>query len=353
MALTFSVAAPLVADARWLLLAAALDLLVGDPVYPFHPVRLMGGTLTAVETLLRRIGADGYAGGIVLFLVLATVWAGALSIAVVVAASTSAWLGIALHVFILYSLLALGDLLHHVRRIEDAVQGGDVAAAREAVSQLVGRDTAAMDGAACRRAAVESLSENFTDGFTSPLFWYVAAGLPGIVLFKIVSTMDSMVGYKTPRYLRFGWCGARLDDIMNFVPARLTWLLLAAVAAAIPRCSGRKALRIGFAQHGVLPGPNSGWSEAAAAGALQRRLVGPIWMNDTLVTDEWIGDPTDPPLATSEDSSAAMRIVAIAGVVAAVCACLVIEGCSAGLVEPATQGQRRLQRTYDIDQTRV
>ena len=85
----------------------------------------------------------------------------------------------------------------------------------------------------CRRATIESLSENLTDGFTSPLFWYVIGGVPGLVLFKVVSTMDSMVGYKTPRYLRFGWCGARLDDVMNFVPARLTWLLIA-VAAAVP-----------------------------------------------------------------------------------------------------------------------
>ena len=350
MALTFPIAS-LAPDARWLLLAVALDLLVGDPVYPLHPVRLIGRTLNAVEVLLRRAGADGYAGGIALFVILATMWVGALSAAITVAALASTWLAAALHLFILYSLLALGDLLHHVRRIEHAVRGDDIAAARRAVSELVGRDTAAMDGAACRRAAVESLSENLTDGFTTPLFWYVVAGIPGILLFKVVSTMDSMVGYKTPRYLRFGWCGARLDDVMNFIPARLTWLLLAAVAAVIPRCSGRKALCVGFAQHAVLPGPNSGWSEAAAAGALQRRLVGPIWMNGTLVTDSWIGDSADPPLATSEDSRTAMQIVLTAGVVAAACACLVIEGCSAGLVEPATQDQRRIERTYHIDRT--
>ena len=92
----------------------------------------------------------------------------------------------------------------------------------------MGRDTTAWTRAACRRAAIESLSENLTDGFISAIFWYVLPGLPGLVVFKVVSTMDSMVGYKTPRYLRFGWCGARLDDVMNFVPARLTWLLIAA-----------------------------------------------------------------------------------------------------------------------------
>ena len=111
-----------------------------------------------------------------------------------------AWL---LHALLLYSLLALGDLLHHVWRIETAVRADDLAGARRGVGALVGRDTDRMDGAACRRAAVESLSENLTDGFVSPVFWYVLAGLPGLVVFKVVSTMDSMVGYKTPRYLPF------------------------------------------------------------------------------------------------------------------------------------------------------
>src|SRR6185503_7850883 len=112
-----------------------------------------------------------------------------------------------------------------------------------------------------------------------------------------------------PQYLQFGWAGARLDDAMNFVPARLTWLLLAAVAMVWPGCSGRKALRIGLEQHAILPGPNSGWSEAAAAGAVQRRLVGPIWLKGTLVTDAWLGDSGDPPLATGLDYETASGLV--------------------------------------------
>ena len=102
--------------------------------------------------------------------------------------------------------------------------------------------------------------------------------------------MDSMVGYKTPRYLRFGWCGARLDDVMNYLPARMTWLVIAALAALLPGYSGRKAWRVGLRQHRLLLGPNSGWSEAATAGALQRRIVGPIWLKGVQVTDLWIGD---------------------------------------------------------------
>jgi adenosylcobinamide-phosphate synthase len=205
-----------------------------------------------------------------------------------------------------------------VRRIETGVAADDLPRARTAVSALVGRDTDRMDGAACRRAAVESLSENLVDGFASPLAWYFVGGLPGIVLFKVVSTMDSMVGFKTPRYVQFGWCGARLDDVMNYVPARLTWALIGVMAAVVPGSSAVKAWRIGLEQHATLPGPNSGWSEAATAGAIQRRLVGPIWTGGRLVTDVWIGDPADPPLATADDVQRAVRLVTVTGLTAAV-----------------------------------
>lgn len=296
-----------------LLVAVAADLAIGDPVYRLHPVRLVGAALTALESLLRRVGADGYGGGVALFVLLAglslAVSAGAVAVASMAGGPAAAW---AVHGFLLYSLLALGDLLRHVWRVEQGVTGS-LDAGRAAITHLVGRDTHRMDAAACRRAAVESLSENLTDGFTSAVLWYAVGGLPGLVVFKVVSTMDSMVGYRTERYLRFGWCGARLDDVMNFVPARLTWLLLAMASLVIPGCSARKAFRVGLTQHAVLPGPNSGWSEAATAGGVQRRLVGPIWMRDELVTDVWIGAAEDPPLATREDLVRAMRLVTLAG----------------------------------------
>jgi adenosylcobinamide-phosphate synthase len=303
-----------------LAVAVAIDFKAGDPEYAFHPVRLMGRLLQAIERTLRRAGADGYGGGIVLFVLLAAASLTAVSVFVRGAFALGSWPGWTAHVFVLYSFLALGDLLRHGRDIERAVEGGDLPGARRAVSKLVGRDTEPMDGAACRRAAVESLSENLADGVTSPLFWYVIGGLPLLTVFKVVSTMDSMVGFKTPRYLRFGWCGARLDDVMNFVPARATWLLVAAVSAVLPGYSGRKSLRIGFEQHAVLPGPNAGWSEAAVAGALGRRLVGPIWLNGQLITDRWLGDPTDPPLETALDYEAGRRLIAVSGLGAAAAA---------------------------------
>jgi len=300
-----------------LAVAFVIDLLAGDPVYRAHPIRLIGASLRWFEQRLRAVGCDGYGGGIALFVLLAALWLSLLVGVIAAAASAASWLAWVVHVALLYTMLALGDLLHHVWRIESAVRSGDLDRARAAVGALVGRDTDRMDAAACRRAAVESLSENLTDGFVSPVCWYVVAGLPGVVLFKIVSTMDSMVGYKTPQYLRFGWCGARLDDVMNYVPARLTWLTIAAIALVLPGFSGRKAWQVGLDQHAVLLGPNSGWSEAATAGALERRIVGPIWLRGTLVTDVWVGEATDPPLATDRDVT---RAAVIAVVVAAVIA---------------------------------
>jgi adenosylcobinamide-phosphate synthase len=322
--MAFELAASLRPTAVMLALAIALDLATGDPVYRWHPVRLMGASLALTERALRRAGADGYAGGILLCLVLSSVWVGGGSFVVSAVNGRSMWIARALHLFMLYSMLALGDLVRHAWRIERAVRRDDLTNAHVAVSCLVGRDTSPMDGAACRRAAVESVSENLVDGFTSAIFWYVVGGLPLLLLFKVVSTMDSMVGYKTPAYLRFGWCGARLDDAMNFVPARLTSLFIATVAAVLPGCSGPKALRIALAQHAWLPSPNSGWSEAAVAGALQRRLVGPLWRSGEMVTDIWIGEASDPPLATADDVRRALLLAGATGIVAAAAGCVLL-----------------------------
>jgi adenosylcobinamide-phosphate synthase len=307
-----------------LLIAVAVDLAIGDPVYPLHPIRVIGLKLTAIENILRRGGADGYGGGIVLFASLATIVTLGVAAIVVGLAYESRALGWLAQAFFVYSFLALGDLIRHVWRVEHALASGDLATARIRISALVGRDVEPMDEAACRRAAIESLSENLTDGFTSPILWYAVAGLPGLVVFKVVSTMDSMVGYKTPRYLKFGWCGARLDDAMNYVPARLTWLLIAATAAVLPACSGVKAFRLGLEQHAILLGPNSGWSETATAGGIERRLVGPIWNHGQLVTDVWIGDPADPPAATHEDVVRGLRLVTASGLAATALAAAVL-----------------------------
>lgn len=300
--------------------AVALDLAFGDPVYRWHPVRLIGDTLLAFERLLRRMGFDGYGGGILLFLLLNLVWIPFWSAAILGAATAQPWLGIGIHTLLVYSLLAMRDLLAHAWRVQRAANAGDLEGARHAISQLVGRDTTKMDIPACRRAAIESISENLTDGFISPLLWYALGGIPGLVLFKVVSTMDSMVGYKTPRYLRFGWCGARCDDLLNLLPARLTWLVMAAVAITLPGCSARKTISVGWQQHALVPGPNSGWPEAGMAGAIQRRLVGPVWASGTLVTELWLGDPNDPPAGEAKDLTRAAALTLASGLMVAMLA---------------------------------
>ena len=307
-----------------LVAAVAADAVFGDPVYRWHPVRLIGGTLAAFEQLLRRGGFDGYGGGVALGGALAALWVGGLSVIVALAGMAHPLLPVVAHTVLLYTLLAFGDLLRHGAAVERAAASGDVVAARAAAARLVGRDADRMDGPACRRAAIESLAENLTDGFLAPLFWYALGGLPGIVLFKVVSTMDSMVGFKTERHLRFGWFGARADDIMNLVPARLTWILIAGAAAIIPGCSSAKAIHVGWRQHAVVPGPNSGWSEAAMAGAIQRLLVGPMWEDGRLVTETWLGHPSDPPAASHEDFKKAAVIGCVS---AAMGSCLAAWAC--------------------------
>ncbi len=304
--------------------AVLLDLLSGDPVYAAHPVRLMGWSLTQFEKLLRALKLDGYAGGVLLFVLLATVWCGGLSLLAVLLGRWNRWIDFAFQLFLIYSLIAMRDLLKHGRAVEVAIRAGSLPDAHCEISKLVGRDTEHMDFAACRRAAIESLSENLTDGFVSPIFWYVVGGLPGIVLFKVVSTMDSMVGYKTAQYLRFGWCGARLDDAMNWLPARINWIMIALCAAVLRGYSGVKALRIGWQQHALIPGPNSGWSEAATAGAIQRRLVGQIFRQGKLVTDLWLGDAADPPAGGESDVDRASVLVTITGLFATALAVLAI-----------------------------
>ena len=220
---------PLRPDAGFLALAVVLDLLFGDPVYRWHPIRRLGALLCWAEGHLFRIGADGRFGGCLLFVALSALWAGPLLAAVVLAGRAHWLVAAAAHLFSLYSLVALGDLLKHGDAVDLAVRAGDVSAARRAAARLASRDAERLDLPACRRAAIESLAENLVDGYLSPIFWYALAGLPGLAVFKIASTMDSMVGYKTPKYLGFGWFGARCDDMLNCIPARLCYLSLITV----------------------------------------------------------------------------------------------------------------------------
>jgi adenosylcobinamide-phosphate synthase len=287
--------------ALWSAIGLGLDAIIGDPVFRWHPIRLLGRWLSFIENLLFRAGLNGYFGGILLFLLLAASVL-PLSFGLLVAARALHPLALdAMAGAILWACFALRDLIVHGERIATAIGRGDLPEARRAVGMLVGRDADKMDLRACGRGAIESLSENLVDGVLSPLVFALAFGPLGAVLFKITSTMDSMVGYKTERYLRFGWCGARLDDVANFLVARWSFLLLCALALLLPGFHGRKAWRTGRAFHAFVPGPNSGWPEATVAGALGLRLIGPIFKNGIQVCDIWLGDPGDAAGADQRD----------------------------------------------------
>jgi adenosylcobinamide-phosphate synthase len=270
------------------------------------------------------MGLNGYLGGVALFVLLAVVWIVVPSISIRQLFRWNSTLGSIAHILVVYILFAMRDLVDHVRKVRRVASTEDLPATRAAIALLVGRDATRMDIFACRRAAIESLSESFVDGFLSALFWYVVAGLPGLLLFKIASTMDSMVGYKTERYVRFGWFGARLDDVLNFLPARLAWLLLGLCGIPLRELSATKGWRIGLEQHRVVPGPNPGWSEATMAGLLQRRLIGPIWREGSLVTDVWLGDPADRPAGSDQDVGNALKVCVLASCLSTLLAMLVL-----------------------------
>ena len=281
--------------------AFALDAILGDPVYPLHPIRVMGHAITRLEAKLFARGLNTKLGGVLLTIAMLLLFA-------YPTWALHHWLWLHAHalafcfdVYCIFHCLALKDLIAHANRIGDAVVEDDLPKARKAASMLVGRDTEPMDKAACCRAAIESLSENLADGVIAPMFWYVLLGVPGMVAFKVASTLDSMVGFKSERYLKFGWAGARLDDMMNYIPARLTWLGTVLVAMVFHGYSARKAWRVGLAQHSRVPGPNSGWSETAFAGALQLRIAGPIYKGGSLVTDVWLGEDADQSEVTPAD----------------------------------------------------
>lgn len=188
------------------------------------------------------------------------------------------------------SLIAQRSLDAHVTAVAEALETSGVEAGREAVAEIVGRDTREMDEAAISRAAIESLAESFSDGIVAPLFWLTLAGLPGAIAYKAINTADSMIGHKTDRYRAFGWASARTDDLVNLPASRLAALWLVAAAAAEKGLTPRRALATAMRDARKHESPNAGWPEAAMAGALGVRLGGPRTYGDETVEAAWLGD---------------------------------------------------------------
>lgn len=188
------------------------------------------------------------------------------------------------------ALIAQRSLHRYVANVASALEQQDLDAGREAVSHIVGRDTAQLDRAGIARAAIESLAENFSDGIVAPVFWLVVAGLPGAALYKTINTTDSMIGHRTPRYADFGWAAARLDDLVNLPAARFAALLLILASVLWNDASAGAAWRAVLRDAARHRSPNAGYPEAAMAGALGLSLAGPRFYAGIRVEDAFMGD---------------------------------------------------------------
>ena len=253
--------------------AFGVDLVLGDPRWLPHPVKFIGRFAAAVEVPLRRAIPNERVAGIAAVLAVLAVTGGTALLLVAGAARLYPALGDVVSIVLLYTCFAGRDLARHSQRVYEALAGGDLPEARRRVAMLVGRDTDELDEPEVVRAAIESVAENMVDGVTAPVLFAVIGGPVGAVLYKAVNTLDSTFGYKNERYIQFGWASARLDDLVNYVPARITAPLTAVVAALLglrPLGAWRIFRRDGR-KH---PSPNSGLTEAAVAGALGVQLGG-------------------------------------------------------------------------------
>jgi adenosylcobinamide-phosphate synthase len=279
-------------------LALAIDAVLGWPEQLFrligHPVTWLGRLINGVDEACNR-DSDSPAfrrtAGVV-----ATLMTIALPTAfawIVQVQLTTGWSRIVIGGILAWPLVALRSLHDHVAAVAQPLQSGKLEAARLAVSRIVGRDPAGLDEAGIARATIESLAENTSDGVIAPMFWGAIFGLPGLVGYKTINTLDSMIGHRTPRHEAFGWAAARIDDLANFIPARLTGLLFAIVSA---RPSDTISCMMKDAHHHR--SINAGWPEAAMAGALRVRLSGPRVYHGTLTDEPWLNGGARDPLAT-------------------------------------------------------
>ncbi len=283
----------LIGQTAVVLAAVLIDLLLGDPRWLPHPVVWIGRLITALEKELRlRIRNERIAGVLLLVTTVGLTCGVALAV-LQVGYTVSPYLGFATAVFLSCTSLAARSLHRESRLVADALARGDLAEARRYLSYIVGRDTAALGEPEIWRATVETVAENTCDGVIAPLFFLMLGGPVVALAYKAVNTLDSMVGYKNERYLRFGRASARFGDLVDWLPARLTGLLMV-LAAPLVGLSGGRAWRIMVRDGRNHSSPNSGISEAAAAGALGVRLGGTNWYFGKQVAKPTIGDALRP-----------------------------------------------------------
>ena len=258
-----------------LILAMLLDVMIGTPEQLPHPVRWIGRLIKFLERVMRRIFKNERLGGVATVIMLITITAMVVGLVIRGANALGPVVGHIAVIIITYLGFASRCLFVEGRRIYQDLERKDIVSARLSVARIVGRDTRALDETGVSRAAIESIAENTVDGIISPLFFAVIGGPVGLWIFKTVSTADSMIGHMDARYIRFGTAAARLDDILNWIPARLSFVLFP-VAAILTGNDAGGAWRIARRDHDQHASPNAGVPEAAIAGALGVQLGGPL-----------------------------------------------------------------------------
>ena len=265
--------------------AFLIDALLGDPRSKFHPVVMMGNLISLLEKILRR-ELDSpllqiFKGGLLVAVIVVVAYVVGFAVELLSHAMPALAAQVFIQALVLSFMISPRTLADAAREIYWLLESENLPRAREKVGWIVGRDTANLNEAEVSRATVETVAENTVDGVISPLFYFAVGGLPLAVAYRAINTMDSMLGYKNEKYFYFGRVAARLDDIANFIPARLTGLLFVC-AAIVLHLDWRNAFNMMRRDASKHPSPNGGWAEATVAGALNIRLGG---------TNYYFGEP--------------------------------------------------------------
>ena len=277
-----------------LIVGYGLDLLLGDPSFLYHPIRVIGNLIALLEKWLRKVfpkTPNGeLAGGVFLVILVCLAGYGVPALLLFAAFKIHPVIGFLLEVLWCWQIPATKCLKDESMKVYQKLKENDLPGARYAVSMIVGRDTKNLSETGVTKAAVETIAENTSDGVIAPLL-FLALGGPALgFLYKSINTMDSMVGYKNDRYMYFGRCAARLDDLLNLAPARLTGILMVLGAWVLPGMDGAHAFKVFLRDRKRHASPNSAHGEAACAGALHLRLAGDAWYFGTLHKKPYIGD---------------------------------------------------------------
>lgn len=316
-----------------LVLAFLLDLAIGDPRWLPHPVRIIGKAITRVENLLRKregrrlVTMERGKGILLVIIIVGAVFCAAwLAVHFLLSMDTPYFLFLVSCLLLIYltaTAIAARELINSASLVIKLVRDKDIGSAKKSLSMIVGRDTENLSGKGALRATIETLSENLSDGVVAPVFYLAVGGLPLALTYKAINTLDSMVGYKNDKYKNFGWAAARLDDIANYIPARITGILIAVSSGVASRSLSpvHYSLKTMFRDGGKHTSPNAGIPEAAMAGALGVRLGGPSTYGGIVVDKPYIGrDTAVDYLTASEKTITVVKITSLlgAGIAAAV-----------------------------------